>query len=129
MTKVTKIVEELSTCTAMELLSIKQKLEEMWGVSAQAMVASAAPTADAGAAAAEEKTEFDAVLLEVSADAKMKVMLCLKKDPISLDMNGIKTVLTDVANGPVVIKKGVPKEVATSVVKTLTEDGTKAQVK
>ncbi len=128
MTKITKIVEELSTCTAMELLSIKQKLEEMWGVSAQSMVASAAPAA-AAETAVEEKTEFDAVLLEVSADAKMKVMLCLKKDPISLDMNGIKTVLTDVANGPVVIKKGVPKDVAASVVKTLTEAGAKAQVK
>ena len=62
--KVTAIVEELKTLTVLELSELVSAVEEEFGVSAAAAVAVAAP-AEGGAAAADEKTEFDVVLAEV----------------------------------------------------------------
>jgi len=61
-----KLVEELSKLTVLEAADLVKKLEEKWGVSAAAPVASAAAGAPAAAAAepVEEKTEFDVVLKE-----------------------------------------------------------------
>ena len=56
--KVTNIVEELKTLTVLELSELVSAVEEESGVSAAAAVAVAAP-AEGGAAAADEKTEFD----------------------------------------------------------------------
>ena len=65
--KVTAIVEELKTLTVLELSELVSAVEEEFGVSAAAAVAVAAP-AEGGAAAADEKTEFDVVLAEVGAN-------------------------------------------------------------
>ena len=62
--KITAIVESLKTLSVLELSELVKAVEEEFGVSAAAAVAVAAP-AEGGAAAAEEKTEFDVVLTEV----------------------------------------------------------------
>src|ERR671938_679392 len=64
-TDTAKVVEQLGKMTVLELVELKNSLEEEWGVTAAAPVAvAAAPAAGGGdgAAAAEEKTSFDVVL-------------------------------------------------------------------
>ena len=64
-----KVVEQLGGMTVLELVELKNKLEEEWGVTAAAPMAVAAPAAAGGGdgAAAEEKTEFDVVLTAPAA--------------------------------------------------------------
>ena len=62
MSKLEKIVDELSTLTVMEAAELSKLLEEKWGVSAAAPVAVAAAAAGPAAAVAEAKTEFSVVL-------------------------------------------------------------------
>ncbi|MDE7280344.1 MAG: 50S ribosomal protein L7/L12, partial [Ruminiclostridium sp.] len=73
--KVLSLVEEVKTLTVLELNDLVKALEEEFGVSAAAMVASA--PAGGAAAAAEEKTEFDVVLVSFG-DAKMNVIKAVK---------------------------------------------------
>ena len=80
--KVTAIVEELKTLTVLELSELVSAVEEEFGVSAAAAVAVAAP-AEGGAAAADEKTEFDVVLAEVGAN-KIQALRKLRKSLITL---------------------------------------------
>ena len=72
-----KLVEQLGGMTVLELVDLKNKLEEEWGVSAAAPVAVAAAGGPAaggdGAAAAEEKTAFD-VVLTGAGDKKIQVI-------------------------------------------------------
>ena len=65
--KITAIVEELKVLSVLELSELVKAVEEEFGVSAAAAVAVAAPV-EGGAAAAEEKTEFDIVLTDVGAN-------------------------------------------------------------
>ena len=65
MADITKLAEDLSALTVMEAAELAKLLEEQWGVSAAAApvaVAAVAGDGDAGADAAEEKTEFDVIL-------------------------------------------------------------------
>jgi len=68
-----KIVDELSGLTVLEAADLAKLLEEKWGVSAAAAVAVAAGPAAAGAAPAEEKTEFTVMLAGVG-DKKIEVI-------------------------------------------------------
>jgi large subunit ribosomal protein L7/L12 len=63
MSKIEKIVEDLSSLTVLEAADLAKALEEKWGVSAAAAVAVAAPAAGgAGAAPAVEQSEFTVIL-------------------------------------------------------------------
>ncbi|HEU0095381.1 MAG TPA: 50S ribosomal protein L7/L12, partial [Rhizomicrobium sp.] len=62
MSKIEKLVEDLSGLTVLEAADLAKLLEEKWGVSAAAPVAAAGPAA-AAAAPVEEKTEFDVILV------------------------------------------------------------------
>ena len=74
MADINAITEQLSELTVMEAAELAKALEEKWGVSAAAPVAVAAGgAAGAGEAAAEEKTEFDVVLLS-AGDKKIQVI-------------------------------------------------------
>ena len=65
MTDLTKIVDDLSNLTVLEAAELSKMLEEKWGVSAAAPVAmmAAGPADGAAGGQAEEKTEFDVVLI------------------------------------------------------------------
>lgn len=120
--KITKFVEEIKTLTVLELNELVKAIEEEFGVSAAApvMMAGAAPAA----AAVEEKTEFDVVLVEAGA-SKMGVIK-LVKDVCGL---GLKEAKELVDSAPKPLKTGISKADADALVAQFTEAGAKVEVK
>lgn len=121
--KITAIVEELKTLTVLELSELVHAVEEEFGVSAAAAVAVAAP-AEGGAAAAEEKTEFDVVLAEVGAE-KIKVIKVVR-EATGL---GLKEAKELVDGAPKTIKEAVSKEDAEALKAKFEEVGAKIEIK
>jgi len=121
--KVLKIVEDVKELTVLELNDLVKALEEEFGVSAAAMVA-AGPAAGAGAAAAEEKTEFD-VILASFGDSKMGVIKAVK-DICGL---GLKEAKELVEAAPKTLKEGVAKAEAEEIKAKLEEAGAKVDLK
>jgi large subunit ribosomal protein L7/L12 len=119
-----KIVDELSTLTVLEAADLAKMLEEKWGVSAAAAVAVAAGPAAAGAAPAEEKTEFD-VILAAAGDKKIEVI----KEVRALTGLGLKEAKDLVEGAPKAVKEGVNKEEADKVKATLEKAGAKVELK
>ena len=116
-----KIVEELSALTVLEAAELSKMLEEKWGVSAAAPVAVAA----AGAAApAEEKTEFDVVLVEAGAN-KINVI----KEVRAITGLGLKEAKDLVEGAPKTVKEGANKEDAEKFKKQLEAACAKVEVK
>lgn len=123
MSKLQKIVDELSTLTVLEAAELSKLLEETWGVSAAAAVAVAAPAA-ANAAAAEEKTEFDVILEEGGAN-KINAI----KEVRAITGLGLKEAKDLVEGAPQPVKQGVSKDEAEKIKKQLEEVGAKVSVK
>ena len=121
--KVLKIVEDVKELSVLELNDLVKALEEEFGVSAAAMVA-AGPAAGAGAAAAEEKTEFDVVLASFG-DSKMNVIKAVK-DICGL---GLKEAKELVESAPKALKEGVAKAEAEEIKAKLEEAGAKVELK
>ena len=121
--KVLKIVEDVKELTVLDLNDLVKALEEEFGVSAAAMVA-AGPAAGAGAAAAEEKTEFD-VILASFGDSKMGVIKVVK-DVCGL---GLKEAKELVEAAPKALKEGVSKAEAEELKAKLEEAGAKIEIK
>ena len=121
--KVTAIVEELKTLTVLELSELVSAVEEEFGVSAAAAVAVAAP-AEGGAAAADEKTEFDVVLAEVGAN-KIQVIKAVR-EATGL---GLKEAKELVEAAPKAIKEGASKAEAEEIKAKLEEAGAKIELK
>ena len=120
--KIVKFVEEIKTLTVLELNELVKAIEEEFGVSAAAPVMMAGPAA--GAPAAEEKTEFDVILVEAGA-SKMGVIK-LVKDACGL---GLKESKDLVDNAPKPLKTGVSKAEADELAAKFTEAGAKVEVK
>ncbi|MCL2473422.1 MAG: 50S ribosomal protein L7/L12, partial [Alphaproteobacteria bacterium] len=105
MSKIEKLVEELSTLTVLEAAELSKALEEKWGVSAAAPVAVAVAGGGGGeAAAAEEKTEFTVVLAGVG-DKKIEVI----KEVRGITGLGLKEAKDLVEGAPKPVKEGVSK--------------------
>ncbi len=126
-----KLADELSNLTVIEVAELSKMLEEKWGVSAAAAapaVVAAVPGAaggDAGAgAAAEEKTEFDAVLASIG-DKKINVI----KEVRAITGLGLKEAKDLVEGAPKAIKEGVPKDEAEEIKKKLEEAGASVEIK
>ena len=120
--KILAMIEEVKGLSVLELNELVKALEEEFGVSAAA-VAVAGP-ATGGAAAAEEKTEFDVVLASFG-DAKMAVIKAVK-DVCGLGLKEAKEV---VDGAPKVVKEGASKEEAEDIKKKLEEVGAKVTLK
>ena len=120
MTDLNKIVDELSALTVMEAAELAKMLEEKWGVSAAAPVAVAA----AGAAAVEEKTEFDVILVDGGAN-KINAI----KEVRTITGLGLKEAKDLVEGAPKELKKGVSKEEAEKIKKQLEAAGAKVELK
>ena len=118
-----KIVEDLSGLTVLEAADLAKMLEEKWGVTAAAAVAVAAGPA-AGAAAAEEKTEFT-VMLMATGDKKIEVI----KEVRALTGLGLKEAKDLVEGAPKAVKEGVNKEEAEKIKATLEKVGAKVELK
>ena len=123
MSKLEKIVDELSTQTVMEAAELSKLLEEKWGVSAAAPVAVAAAAAPAAAAAAE-KTEFS-VVLESAGDKKINVIKVVRE----LTGLGLKEAKDLVEAAPKEVKGDVPKAAAEEMKKKLEAEGAKVALK
>jgi large subunit ribosomal protein L7/L12 len=114
-----KLVEQLGKLSVIEAAELVTKLEEAWGVSAAAPVAvAAAAPADAGAEAAEEKTEFDVVIKE-TGPKKIEVIKAIRQ-LTSLGLKEAKE-LAETSGGKVM--EGVSKEAATDAKSKLEEAG------
>ncbi len=118
-----QIVEALKGMTLMEVADLVKDLEDTFGVSAAAPVAVAAAPG-AGGEAAEEKTEFDVVLLEAGAN-KINVI----KEARAITSLGLKEAKDLVESAPKAVKEGVTKEEAEEVKKKLEAAGAKVEIK
>ena len=119
------IVDELSSLTIMEAAELAKLLEEKWGVSAAAPVAIAAVgAAGGGEAAAEEKSEFDAILVS-AGDKKIQVI----KEVRALTSLGLKEAKELVESAPKAIKEGVSKEEAEKVKEKIEGAGGQVDIK
>ncbi len=120
-----KLTAELDKMSALEISKFVKFLEEYWGVSAAApAVAMAMPVADgAGAAAADEKTEFT-VTLKDAGSQKVAVIKAVK-DVTGLGLGEAKAL---VDNAPSPIKEKVSKDDAEAAKKALEEAGATVEV-
>ncbi|MEG0853657.1 MAG: 50S ribosomal protein L7/L12 [Angelakisella sp.] len=120
--KIIKFVEEVKTLTVLELAELVKAIEEEFGVSAAApvMVAAAGPTA----AEAEEKSEFDVILVEAGAN-KMAVIKLVKE----VTGLGLKEAKDVVDNAPKPVKEAASKADAEELKKKLEEAGAKVELK
>ncbi|KKQ10753.1 MAG: 50S ribosomal protein L7/L12 [Candidatus Babeliales bacterium] len=119
-----KIVEEISKMSVMELAELVKTLEEKFGVSAAAPVAAAAVSSAAPVAAAqEEKSEFKVILKEAGAD-KIKVIKALRT-VTTLALGAAKEA---VESAPFVVSEAAPKEDAQKIKKALEEAGAKVEL-
>ena len=128
MAEITKddVIEFIANMSVLELSEMVKEMEEKFGVSAAAPVAmaSAAPAGDAGAAAAEEKTEFD-VILTAAGDKKIQVI----KEVRAITGLGLKDAKALVDEAPKPVKEGVAKEEAEKIKAQLEEAGAQVELK
>ena len=122
-----KIVEQLGGMTVLDLVELKNKLEEEWCVSAAAPVAVAAPGAAAAGgdgAAEEEKTAFD-VVLTGAGDKKIQVIKVVR----AATGLGLKEAKAVVDEAPKPVKEGVEREEADKLKTELEEAGGSVELK
>lgn len=124
MSTITKdqVIEWLSAQPVIELANLVKDLEEKWGVSAAAAVVAAAP--GAAAAPAEEKTEFDVILLEAGANK----IGCIKEVRTITGL-GLKEAKDLVESAPKPVKEGASKADAEEIKAKLEAAGAKVELK
>jgi large subunit ribosomal protein L7/L12 len=127
-TDTSSLVEQLGGMTVLELVELKNKLEDEWGVTAAAPVAVAAPGAAAAGggdgAAAEEQTAFD-VILAGAGGQKIQVIKVVR----AVTGLGLKEAKDLVDGAPNPVKEGVPQEEADTIKAQLEEAGATVEIK
>ena len=127
-TGVDKVFDELGKMTVLELVELKKKLEDEWGITAAAPVAvaaaGAAPAAGGDGAAAEEQTAFD-VVLTGAGDKKIQVIKVVR----AVTGLGLKEAKDLVDSAPNPVKEGAAKEEADSIKAQLEEAGATVELK
>jgi large subunit ribosomal protein L7/L12 len=127
-TDVSGLVDQLGKMSVLELVELKNSLEEEWGVSAAAPVAvaapGAAPAAGGDGAAAEEQSAFD-VVLTGAGDKKINVIKVVR----SVTGLGLKEAKDLVDGAPNPIKEGAAKEEADQIKAQLEEAGATVELK
>ena len=124
---VDKVFDELGKMSVLDLVELKKKIEDEWGITAAAPVAVAAPgAAPAGGdgAAAEEKTEFDVVLASAGAQ-KIQVIKVVR----AITGLGLKEAKDLVDSAPKPVKESVAQDEADSIKAQLEEAGATVEVK
>jgi len=127
MTQITKenVIDWLSSQTVLEIAGLVKDLEAKWGVSAAAPVAvAAAGAAPAAAEAAEEKTEFNVILVDAGAN-KINVI----KEVRAITGLGLKEAKDLVEGAPKAVKEATNKEDAADIKKKLEAAGAKIEIK
>ncbi len=123
---VDKVFDELAKMSVLDLVELKNKIEDEWGITAAAPVAVAAPAAGGGdgAAASEEQTAFD-VVLTGPGDKKIQVIKVVR----AITGLGLKEAKDLVDQAPNAVKEGVNREEADSIKAQLEEAGASVEVK
>jgi large subunit ribosomal protein L7/L12 len=125
-TGVDKVFDELGKMSVLELVELKKKIEDEWGITAAAPVAVAAPgaaTAGGDGAAAEEKTAFD-VVLTAAGGQKIQVIKVVR----AITGLGLKEAKDLVDSAPKPVKEGVAQDEADSIKAQLEEAGATVEV-
>jgi large subunit ribosomal protein L7/L12 len=127
-TDVKGVLDTLGKMTVLELVELKNAIEEEWGVTAAAPVAVAAAPAAGGdgaaAAPAEEKDSFD-VVLTAAGDKKIQVIKVVR----AITGLGLKEAKDLVDGAPNPVKEGAAKEEADSIKAQLEEAGATVELK
>ena len=126
-TGVDKVFDELGKMSVLDLVELKKKIEDEWGITAAAPVAVAAPGAAAAGgdgAAAEEKTSFD-VVLAAAGGQKIQVIKVVR----AITGLGLKEAKDLVDSAPKPVKEGVAQEEADSIKAQLEEAGASVELK
>ncbi len=127
-TGVDKLFDDLGKMSVLELVELKKKIEDEWGITAAAPVAVAAAPAAGGAAgggeAAEEKSTFD-VVLTGAGDKKIQVIKVVR----AITGLGLKEAKDLVDGAPQPVKEGVPQDEADSIKAQLDEAGAAVEIK
>jgi large subunit ribosomal protein L7/L12 len=120
------IFENLGKMSVLELVELKNKIEEEWGITAAAPVAVAAPggAAAGDGAAAEEKTSFD-VVLTAAGGQKIQVIKVVR----AVTGLGLKEAKDLVDSAPKPVKEGVAQEEADQIKAQLEEAGGTVELK
>ncbi len=123
---VDKVFDELGKMSVLDLVELKKKIEDEWGITAAAPVAVAAPGAVAGdgAAVEEEKTAFD-VVLTAAGGQKIQVIKVVR----AITGLGLKEAKDLVDSAPKPVKEGVAQDEADSIKAQLEEAGATVEVK
>ena len=120
------VFDQLGKMTVLELVELKNKIEEEWGITAAAPVAVAAPgaaPAGDGGAAAEEQTAFD-VVLTAAGGQKIQVIKVVR----AITGLGLKEAKDLVDSAPKPVKEGAAREEADSIKAQLEEAGATVEV-
>ena len=120
-----EIIEAIEKMSLMEVNELVEALKEKFGVTGAIAVAGAPAGGDAGAAAAAQQTEFDAVLVDAGSE-KIKVIKAVREIVSGL---GLKEAKDFVENLPKPLKEGVSKEEAEKVKAQCAEVGAKVEIK
>ena len=123
MAAVDTIFEQLGSMSVLELVELKKKIEDEWGITAAAPVAVAA-AGGAAAAPEEEKTSFD-VVLTAAGGQKIQVIKVVR----ALTGLGLKEAKDLVEAAPKPVKEGLPKAAAEEMKKKLAEAGATVELK
>ena len=121
---VDEIIEAINKLSVLELVELKDKLQEQWGVTAAAPVAVAAMPGAAAAPAEEEKTEFDVVLTDVGEN-KIHVIKAVRE----VTNLGLKEAKELVETPGAVVAEQVSKEEATNIKEKLEAAGAKVELR
>jgi len=123
---VDKVFDSLGSMTVLELVELKKKIEDEWGITAAAPMAVAAPGAPAAGdgAPAEEKTSFD-VVLTGAGDKKIQVIKVVR----AITGLGLKEAKDLVDGAPNTVKEGAAQEEADSIKAQLEEAGAAVELK
>jgi large subunit ribosomal protein L7/L12 len=125
MAAVDTIFEQLGSMTVLELVELKNKIEEEWGITAAAPVAAAAPAGGGGGGeAAEEKTAFD-VVLTAAGGQKIQVIKVVR----AVTGLGLKEAKDLVDSAPQPVKEGVAQDEADTIKGQLEEAGASVEIK
>src|SRR5438094_7554574 len=124
MAGVDTIFEQLGGLSVLELVELKKKIEDEWGITAAAPVAVAAPGGAAAAEPAEEKTSFD-VVLNAAGGQKIQVIKVVR----AVTGLGLKEAKDLLDSAPKPVKEGVNQEEADSIKAQLEEAGAEAELK
>ncbi|EET80127.1 50S ribosomal protein L7/L12 [Campylobacter showae] len=118
------VLEFISNLSVLELSELVKEFEEKFGVSAAPVMVAGGAAAGGAADAAEEKTEFNVVLVD-GGDKKINVIKVVR----ALTGLGLKEAKDAVEQTPSVIKEGVSKDEAEAAKKELEEAGAKVELK